>query len=64
MTQPPEINWCTHALAGHAPRACGMVRSQVLRDADGQPVGRYACRLCGDEKARTRRAERKAKDCK
>ena len=59
MTTTPPIAWCNHALSGHAPRDCALVRTQTIYGADGQPAGEvFSCNLCDLEAARAKRAER------
>ncbi len=38
--------------AATAPRDCGQVQTQVLRDAQGQVVGRWMCTFCAEQGAR------------
>ncbi len=39
---------CPDALT--APRGCGLVRVQIIRDALGQPIGSWRCTFCAEQR--------------
>ena len=39
---------CPDALT--APRGCGLVRVQTIRDARGRPIGSWRCTFCAEQR--------------
>ena len=36
--------------ASTAPRGCGLVRQQIIRDAQGRPIGGWRCTFCAEQR--------------
>jgi hypothetical protein len=37
--------------AATAPRGCGLVRVQIIRDARGQPIAKWVCTFCAEQRS-------------
>jgi hypothetical protein len=37
--------------ASTAPRGCGLVRVQIIRDARGQPIAKWVCTFCAEQRS-------------
>ena len=42
-----ELRICPDA--AHAPRGCGLVRVQVVRDENGEPLYTWTCTFCAEQ---------------
>jgi len=46
-TSTSTLTFCRHAAT--APHGCGLVAVQVIRNAQGAPIGRYVCTFCPEQ---------------
>lgn len=37
--------------AATAPRGCGLVRTQIIRDARGEPIAKWVCTFCAEQRS-------------